>query len=99
MSGADGEVERGASIDSSFTPDFPAVAGDDALHGGQSDAGAGELAHRVQPLKGLEQTIGVFGVETGAVIANEECQLSDAPLATKLDARLLAVRAVFPGIA
>jgi hypothetical protein len=46
------------------------VAFHDQPYDGQADAGAGELAGRVQPLERAEQLVGVGGIKTGAVIAH-----------------------------
>ncbi|WP_331282894.1 hypothetical protein [Kineosporia mesophila] len=46
------EPERGSLARRRLRPDPPAVPLDDAVHGGQTDTGAGELALLVQPLEG-----------------------------------------------
>src|SRR5687768_2968659 len=65
------EEERGALADLTVGPDRAAVALDDPLDRGQTDAGALELARRVQALKGCEHLRGLRGVETRAVVADE----------------------------
>ena len=58
-----GEVEAGAAVDGGFGPDFTAVAVDDALDGGEADAGAWELGLGVEALKGAEELGGAARVE------------------------------------
>src|SRR3984957_14941335 len=73
----EGEVDGGAGADGAFGPGPAAVAVDDALDAGQAGAGAGAgggaeagvLAGRVEPLEGLEQLVGVGGIEAGPVVA------------------------------
>ena len=52
-------------------PDPAAVLVDDALHGGQADAGARELPCVVKSLERAEQLAGVGHVEAHAVVAHE----------------------------
>src|SRR5450755_2866191 len=78
-----------------FGPDAPAVPVDDALHGGEADAGALELELAVQPLKGAEELVGVLHVEAGAVVANEESAAEPA----KRDQRGRILGGELPGVA
>src|ERR1017187_9921247 len=64
------EVERRAPVHLRFGPDAPAVAVNDALHGGQADAGAWKFGRPVQALKGSEQRTSVCHIEAGAVVAH-----------------------------
>src|SRR5882724_1229299 len=75
------------------------MASDDALHGGEADAGAFELAGRVEPLKDTEQLRGVSHVETGSVVSNEENLLAVLPRGAQLDARLLSLARELPRVA
>ena len=56
--------------------DFPTVAADDPLHGGQPDAAARELRLGVQTLEGAEKLVGVTHVESGAIVAHNALHLS-----------------------
>jgi len=49
-----GEVEGCAFAGFTFGPYASSVAVDDALHGGEADAGAGEITLCVEPLEGFE---------------------------------------------
>ena len=53
-------------------PDAAAVALDDAVDGGQTDAGPLELGRLVQALERREEAVGVLHVEAGAVVAHVE---------------------------
>src|SRR5438105_1765111 len=66
------EIERGTRARAGLSPDAAAVAADDAVHGGQADAGALEFGRGVQPLEGLEKLVGEGHVESGAVVADVE---------------------------
>jgi hypothetical protein len=55
----EGEVDGGAAADGAFGPGPAAVTVDDALDAGQADAGAGELAGVVQPLRYILFTEGI----------------------------------------
>src|SRR5674476_1244706 len=70
------EAEGGAFLHLALGPHVAAVAADDALHGGQTDTRAFELAGRVQPLEGAEQLVRIGHVEAGAVVAHEEGALA-----------------------
>ena len=56
-------MERRPLPDLAFSPDASAMTGDDAMHDGQTDAGAFELVVAVQPLKHAEQLLHVLHVE------------------------------------
>jgi len=66
------EIEGGAFAHFALRPDFTAVAVDDPLYRGQTDAGAGKLVHPVQTLEGAEEYAGVSHVKADAVIADKE---------------------------
>src|SRR5665647_528263 len=70
------KAEGGAFLHLALGPHVAAVAADDALHGGQTDTRAFELAGRVQPLEGAEELVGIGHVEAGAVVAHEEGALA-----------------------
>src|ERR1017187_548403 len=91
------EVERRAAIHLRFGPNAPAVAVNDALHGGQVDAGAWKFGRPVQALKGSEQRTGVCHIEAGApAVLNN----SIAPKARRTRRRcsLMAIGIVCPPI-
>src|SRR5581483_8570192 len=92
------EIERGAAIDSSFDPDSPAVAGDDALHDRQADAGAFKILRAMQPLEHPEQLVDVLHVEADAVVADEEDLLAAAVLRADLHRGFAARPRVFEGV-
>jgi hypothetical protein len=59
-------------IDRRLGPHAPTVTLDDALDDGQTHAGALEILQAVQPLEHAEQLIGIFHVEAGAIVTDEE---------------------------
>ena len=95
---AESEVEGGAAVDGRLGPNPAAVPVDDALDGGQADAGAGVLRRGVQPLEGREQHVGVGHVEAGAVIAYEEDRRL-AVLAAELEVGPRPAGRELPGVA
>src|SRR5690606_27633224 len=60
------EARTGAAL--GLRPDAAAVATDDPLHRGEADAGAFELAGRVQAAEDLEELAGHVHVEAGPVV-------------------------------
>src|SRR5579863_7837923 len=76
------EVKRSSFVDFRFGPDPPTVLSDDALHRGETHAGAFKLCVAVKPLKCSEKLVGVFRVESGPVVPDENHQLA-------LDCRLI----------
>src|SRR4051794_3192563 len=70
------KVKRRALVDLAFCPDEPAMSVDDALHGGQPDAGPLELVRPMQPLKWREEFFRLPRIEACAVIADEENRLT-----------------------
>src|SRR5437899_11545894 len=99
-SGSEREEERGPGADGAFGPDRAAVAMDDAPDRRQAHAGAFEVRFRVQPPEGLEESSGGHGVETGAVVPDENGAASGIELCgADLDARRLPLGGEFPGIA
>src|SRR5690242_17164273 len=82
----DREVERGTFAGRAFRPDASALAGDDALDDGEADAGALEVAWRVQALKNAEQLGDVFFVEAHAVVLDAVDHLVAGNTAGHLDA-------------
>ena len=79
-------------------PDTPVMALDDASHRHQPDPGPLELLARVETRKGAKQPIGLRHVEADAVVPDEKDGLVVDRFASHLDARLLLVGSVFPGI-
>src|ERR1019366_7895223 len=68
----EGKVKGRAAVNHAFPPSLAAVPVDDALDIGQPDARALKLVLAVQALKHAEKFAGVLGIETGAVVANED---------------------------
>ena len=56
------EVRRSTFVEFRLGPDASAVLSDDALHGGEPNAGAFKLFVAVEPLKCSEKLVGVFRV-------------------------------------
>lgn len=48
------------------------MASDDALHGGQTDAGTGKLAGMVQSLEYAKQLFSIRRIEAGAIVPDEK---------------------------
>src|SRR5207302_388055 len=65
------EIKGRAFVNFGFGPDFAAVFADDALDGGQADAGAFEVLRAMEALKHAEQFVGVAHVEPDAVVAHK----------------------------
>ena len=63
------EKEGGAPVRHALGPDLPAMAVDDARHGGETDAGAGEFGRRMQALESAEESRRVGHVEAGWAFA------------------------------
>jgi len=66
------EEKSRAAIWLGFGPDLAAVAMNDSLHGGQTDARPREILLPVKALKDSEQLIGIFWIEAHPVIPDEE---------------------------
>src|SRR5579862_5841185 len=67
-----GEVECSAFFDSTFGPHFSAVAANDALHRGKTDAGAGKFGGGMEALEWFEKAVGLARIESGAIVAHIE---------------------------
>jgi hypothetical protein len=93
------EVKGRALLDSGFRPDLTAMAVNDALHGGQSDARAREILLAVQALKGPKQFRTVGYIEADTVIADEISQLTVSLTNPEFYARLRMLARKLPGIA
>src|SRR5690606_19341346 len=93
------EVEPGSGPPLGLGPDAAAVAADDPLHGGEPDAGAFELARRVQASEDLEELARHLHVETGAVVRDPVDGHALDEFAVEHDVRLVAPRRVLPGVA
>jgi len=79
---------------------FSSVALDDAMHDGESDAGAGEFLVVMQPLKHTEEFLGIGHVEAGAIVAHKVGGLAvGLLLAAEFDAAALSAAGEFPSIA
>src|SRR2546422_851232 len=81
------EVERAPAPHRPFGPHAPAVPLYDALHDGETHAGALELLGAVEPLEDLEQLLREPRVEPGPVVADEVRRLG-SPGTADLDRRL-----------
>ena len=81
-----------------FCPDAPTVPLDDACHGGQANAGAGEFRRTVQAAEGPEQELGIGHVEAGAVVPHEELLLAIHGAGAEFDAGPSRSPGEFPGV-
>jgi len=97
--GIEGEIEGCALVDFALGPDFSTMAADDALNCGEADAGAREFADRVEPLEGLEETVGEALIEACAVVTNKKDGSAVALGAAEFDFGGLAKSGEFPCIA
>ena len=70
------EVKRRSLVDLSVSPDAPSVLSDDALHRGEPHASAFKLFVVVKPLKYSKKLIGIFRVESCAVVSNKKHELT-----------------------
>src|SRR5690349_14773405 len=66
------ELEGRAAVLIRLAPDPAAVAMDDFLAGGETEAGAFEFAAVVQPLERLEDLLVKFRLDADAVVANAD---------------------------
>jgi hypothetical protein len=66
------EVKRCSLVGLGIGPDASPVLSDDALHCGKSHAGAFKLFVGVKPLKCSKKLLGIFRIESGAIVANEK---------------------------
>ena len=67
-----GKVENGFHIWHGIGPDFPAMAGDNALDKCQPHAGAFELVSAMQTLENAKEFVGVLHVKADAIVFDEE---------------------------
>ncbi len=77
---------------------MPAVAADDALYAGQTDAHAFELVGAMQSLEGGEEAIGVGHVEAHAVVFDYEGRLLLLENGAEPDPGRVSRSCEFPGI-
>ncbi len=61
------------------------MAADDALHDGKPDAGAFEIAFRVEPLEDVEELIVIFHAESDAVVLHVKNVFPIADLPSDFD--------------
>src|SRR5690606_22609315 len=94
-----GEVEAGSRAALGFGPDPPAVTTDDALDGGQADAGAVELVRTVQAAEYLAQVVSHAHVEAGSILGLTIDRHAFDQLPVEIDTPLLAPRPKLPGVA
>src|SRR5687768_3851013 len=94
-----GEMEAGALAGTALGPDAAAVAGHDALHDGEPDAGARELVGAVQPLEYAEELSDVAHVEADAVVAHPVDAFRRLLAPADLDVRSRALAAVLERVA
>src|ERR1700737_3717711 len=72
------EVKRRSLVGLGFGPDAPPVLSDDSLHRGKSHAGSFKLLVGVKPLKCSKKLLGIFRIESCAIVANEKHKLAVA---------------------
>src|SRR5260370_16798811 len=90
-----GKVKCCSLVRIRFGPDASAVLSDDAPHRGESQTGAFKLLVAVKPLKCSKKLVGVFGIESCAVVPNEKHELSlDCRLVNLNDRSLTATRII-----
>src|SRR2546423_10588183 len=95
-----GKEKSGTALRLSLCPDAAAVAGDNTLHAGEADAGAGIVGLGVQPLKRLEYFVDVGHVEARAVVAGEAGDLRGRRgFDTEFDNGALGARRGLPPVA
>ena len=82
----DARSRRSRLLDRALAPRRAAVAVDDALDGGQADAGARELVAGAAAGR-RRKLVGVSHVEAGAVVAHEVDRLAACRVRAELDAR------------
>src|SRR5690348_13184124 len=95
----EGETEHGALPGLAFGPGAAAVQRRDPGHGGEADAGAGELGFGVQALERAEELVGVLHLEAGAVVAHAEGGGAGVFLGEDLDAGRGGLGGELPGVA
>src|SRR6185312_10566595 len=93
------KVKRRTAIHFTLGPDASAMTVYDAVHRCEANAGAGEIARLVQPLKSAEKLVGVLHVKAHAVIAHEKRTLPVGICFAELNAGLGLAAAEFPGVA
>ena len=79
-------------------PNAPTVTLDNALNDGETDANALEFVAAMEALEDLEQFVGEFHVETGAIVANEVNGFVRRGLRSDLDQRFVALAGVLDGV-
>ena len=67
-----GKKEGGPLAGLGLRPDLAAVAADHAAHGGQPHTGSRKLGHGMQPLKSIEELVGLGHVKARAVVLHEK---------------------------
>src|ERR1700687_1057292 len=70
------EEKRRSLVSLGCGPDASPVLSDDALHRGKSHAGAFKLLVGVKPLKCSKKLVGIFRIESCAIVANEKHKLA-----------------------
>src|ERR1700730_726333 len=70
------EEKRRSIVSLGFGPDASPVFSDDALHRSKSHAGAFKLLVGVKPLKCSKKLVGIFRIESCAIVANEKHKLA-----------------------
>lgn len=93
------KVERRPLAGLTRGPDAAAVAMDDPLDNGQSDAGAGKLRCAVQTVEDLEESVSLLRMKAGTVVRDGEDHLSVGLLAADGDGLGETLAAILEGIA
>src|SRR6266481_1571222 len=93
------EIKNGASTGPSFAPGMSAVSMNDALYCSQADAVAFVFAGRMKAFEGAKQFVGVFHIETSAVVPNIEDRGAPRAFLAKFDSGRVMLAGKFPGIA
>src|SRR5206468_5282180 len=94
----EGEIKSRTLIFRALGPNGATVPADDAMHGGQTNAGAFKFLGAVETLEDTEELIGVFHVEANPVVANEDGGLAIGLEGPDFDHRLGPRAGVFDGV-
>jgi hypothetical protein len=94
-----GEIKSRPPVHRTFCPHTPAVAMDNALDGGEADAGPFELSSLVNPLECAKKFPGVSHVESGAIVPDIKCRRSFVGHDTDFNRCLFLFAREFPCVA
>ena len=91
--------KRGAFPRGGFTPNPAAVACDDPVHGGKSNAATCKLGYGVQPLEGTEKFVRISHLKACSIVLNDIHGVAlRADLAAKINSSVRLVASELPGV-